>query len=98
MFKAFPFTFSCVFRTNEVGEHPSYKLEEEEWLSPTTHCAFTIEHRAQSERVVITGGASPSKQPSHFQVTKVVRQVIPSPSLPLLFPPILLPSLQNRAP
>jgi len=44
----------------------------------------------------LSGGASPSKQPGHFQVTKVVRQVIPFLPPSILLPPF--PSLSLHFP
>jgi len=44
-----------------------------------TKCSLQVEIIG----LIISGGASPSRQPGHFQVTKVVWQV----TLPFFFPP-----------
>ena len=41
---------------------------------------------------VRSGGASPSNQPGHFQVTTVVKQVIPSLPFLSLLPPLTFSS------
>jgi len=55
---------------------------------------------------ICSAGASPSRQPGHFQVTKVVRQVtlpfssplfVSLPLTPFPFPPLFLLSLRSKA-